>query len=168
MTSLAVLVFQGQGQAYRALNLAGLDSRLEVLEIIPLGDQAQVLAKGPKDALEAWMASAAPLARTLVEEWDLRIENAFYSLKLNSANGDLVFVEGESLGALFVAASNALRSGWQIVDLKIPRGSVKWGTLILTGKSSADAHEQFAGAGVHVTAIANPSPTLKQYFEIDA
>ncbi len=38
MSSLGVLVFKGQGPAYQALHLAGLQPELEVLEIIPLGD----------------------------------------------------------------------------------------------------------------------------------
>lgn len=167
MTSLAVLVFEGQGPAYRALNLAGTDPQLEILEIIPLGDEAQVLVKGPKGSLEKWVRSADAKKETLIEEWDSRIEKAFYSLESASVDQQLVFIEGAFLGHLFQAASRALKGGWHVVDLKVPRGSVKWGTLVLTGNKAIQAESDFRSEGLRVTAVSNPTEALKSYFQIN-
>lgn len=171
MTSLAVLVFKGQGPAYRALNSVEDHVGLETLEIIPLGDESQLLVKGPADSLQKWVSSVSQVvSKTIVESWDVKIERAFYSLELKAPERGLMLVEGVSLGALFKAAAQALQEGLQIVDLKIPRGSVKWGVLTLTSPSlsQAMADKIAQASGLTTTWIPETSKGLRRYFDIEA
>ncbi len=171
MTTAAVLVFKNQGAAYHALHLAGLQAELEVLEIIPQGPKAQLLVKGPHDPLKIFIQqlSFAELDSTnLISNWDLRIEKAFYSLEHAAPQGALVFIEGASLGGLFLRAQDCLQQGYAIVDLKIPRGGVPWGLLIVTAPQIPDEFVNRTQAhGFQVTRISQPSTALRSYFDIE-
>lgn len=172
MKSLAVIVFNSNGSAYQALHLVGLDSELECLELIPMGPQAQLLVKGAPEKLQIFLRRLSVSdveAVTLIDRWNQKIERAFYSLEHAPVRQSLVFVENSSLGALFLAASMAIDAGYEIVDLKIPRGSVKWGLLILTGTASTnDSVPSLRVQGNLVTRIQAPSGLLKKYFDIEA
>ena len=171
MTALLVAVFKSQGGAFLALHLTAQFQGLEVLEIIPLGSQAQLLVKGPSETLKGYrrQLSSQDMESCLqIENWDLRIEKAFYSLEHSPLQGSLLFVENESLGRLLRSAQRALELGMQIVDVKIPRGSVKWGVLTLTASQvPAGFVEELRKENV-VNLIETPSVELKKYFEIEA
>lgn len=172
MTSLAAIVFNSNGSAYQALHLLGLEAELECLELIPMGPQAQLLVKGPFEKLQVFLRRLSVSdveAVTLVDRWNQKIERAFYSLEHAPVRESLIFVENASLGALFQAASTAIEAGFEIVDLKIPRGSVKWGLLILTGPPNVeDTSQALRSQGNAVTRIQSPSRLLRKYFDIEA
>lgn len=167
----AVILFAHQGPAFQAVHLAGLREGLEVLELIPLGKECQLLLRGAPDALEAviqQLSFADVLRVNLLPEWDPRVENAFYSLEHAAPAGEIVFVESESLGVLLETAHDALKSGLDLVDLKIPRGSVKWGLLSLTGTSVPEGFLEMARArSCLVTRVSQPSAALRKFFAIE-
>jgi len=171
MMSLAVVVFNSQGAAYQGLHLAGLQD-LECLELIPLGAQAQLLIRGESERLTPFLQQLSfsdVESVTLVEKWNQKIERAFYSLDHATPKSSMIFIENASLGSLFQAASHGIQNGYEIVDLKIPRGSVKWGLLILTGDCDGkDSLQAFRANGNQVTRVLQPSKTLKTYFDIEA
>ncbi|MFN7728831.1 MAG: hypothetical protein ACK5P7_06720 [Bdellovibrio sp.] len=168
---LAVLVFNSHGAAYQALHLIGLEPALECLELIPMGSQAQLLIKGAPEKLRAFLPqlSVADVESiTFVEKWNQKIERAFYSLEHSKLRESLIFIENKSLGPLFLAAEAGIERGYEIVDLKIPRGSVRWGILILTGDSEAsESLQDLRVKGNQVTQIQSPSGLLRKYFDIE-
>ena len=172
MMALIVAVLKSQGAGYFALNLSGQVKDLEILELIPTGSQSQLIVKGPSEALKNFrrLLPSEDLESCIqIENWDLRIEKAFYSLEHAPIAKTLVFVENESLGRLFRAAEAALVAGALIVDLKIPRGSVKWGVLILTAEVVPVALlEELRNGGCVVNVVENPGPELQKFFDIEA
>ena len=171
MSAAAVLVFRQLGPAYHALHLSGLQEGLEVLELIPMGRQAQLIIKGPEAAIiKVVQQLSLPdfMSFTLLPNWNTRVEKAFYSLEHTGPKGPLIFYESESLGQLFQVAHEALGENLEIVDLKIPRGPASLGILILTGaeiKGPFLAKLQVSTG--KVTYIQQPSAVLKSYFEIE-
>jgi hypothetical protein len=167
-----VFLFKSWGAGYHALHLAGLHKDLEILELIQTGRQSQLLVKGTEAAFQelSKQLSFAEVDRfTLIPDWDSRVERAFYSLEHAEPQGAFLFVEDASLGSLLLWAHEALKSGAAIVDLKIPRGSVQWGILILTAKEFSEGFlSQVRAAGLLSTRVAQPSPALKKYFDIEA
>lgn len=170
MSVVAVLVLKTHGAGYQAMQMASQVSGLVIVEMIPLGGEMQLIIQGTREQVEKLLSQLSTtelLFTDFIEAWSDSLEKAFYSLEHSPIENEMVIIEGSRLGRLLGAAAACENIGYKIVDLKIPRGSNRWGVLILTLSNATLGQEKLIFDELTVTRISNPSKFVRSYFEIE-
>lgn len=171
MSGIAILVLKTHGAGYQTIQLLSLEPKLILLEMIPLGSELQLIIQGPRELIEKLLSQLSTvelLYSDFLDVWTKSLEKALYSLEHAPLENEMVIIEGPRLGSLLNAASVCEKLDYKIVDLKIPRGSNRWGVLILTSSNASTKNEKLIFDGLNVTRFSNPSAVVRGFFEIEA
>jgi hypothetical protein len=168
--SLGTLLLKSVGAGYGALNIAGRNAAIEILEFSPLGEKSQLVVKGSSDAVRKYVAvlRTADIERSLViDDVDERVIRSYLSLDNVDLKNFLLVFESSFVGDLFHLAKQFTDRGLSIIDFRVQRMNGSPGYLMMTG-DDADAVKQDAQeikrAGCQLTYIGNLSEGFKQFF----
>lgn len=170
--SLAIMTLASVGHAYQLTNrLFTSETTLRLLEIIPANEGASLLIMGETHHLREFCESvrenegATPV---IVEKHTEPLLKAFYSLETKSLLKHFVVFESEFCGELFSMGEAAIGFGFDIVDLKVPRGGQRSGLIIVTTDHAelVDGLPRFEGSGRSLTIIRERADGFARFFPV--
>lgn len=153
ITELATL-----GEAYEAIQK--LPDGVEVFELIPGGEGATLLVQGPPGALQGLF----PRAAGRVVQPSEKIIKAYLGLAAQPLKKYFGCFESQKVAEVFEAATRLEKAGWQVLDLRILRGSFPKTSLLATIEDSTTVElKDLQGVW---TQIKEPGEKLRAFFEI--
>lgn len=171
MNSLGVLLLKSVGAGYGALNIAGRNSKLRILEFAPLGKQSHVLILGTYQDVQNFIVGL----RTSDIERSLVLENVSEEILQNYVGQNtshfqefaLVF-ESQFVGDLFQYALEFSGMGLKIVDFRMQRTTASPSFLVMTGTNAESIKsytQDLKREHVQITYISALSEGFRQYLD---
>lgn len=142
----------------------------ELIEVVPRGSGLTLLVGGAKKQLDDLVRDLSTEDRerlSLIEKPAPSLLRFLYSLESASLASNLLIIEAEFAGTLLSCANRALLSDIAIVDLKIPRGQARTGSLVLTSANEKSLHQfrqNLEEDAWKATMIGNLAPGFEKYF----
>lgn len=175
MNSLGVLLLKSVGAGYGALNIAGRNSKLKILEFAPLGQQSHLVVLGTFQDVQNFIIGL----RTSDIQRSLVLENITEEILQNYAgrntshfqNFALVF-ESHFIGDLFQYALEFSGMGLKIVDFRMQRTTNSPSYLVMTGNDAENIKsytQDLKRENIQITYISSLSDGFREYldFKVD-
>ncbi len=176
--TLGVILFKSIGAGYTALNMAGRNPGLEILEFSPLGDSAQLLIQGDLKLVSSFIVElrTGDIERSVcLPNFDEKVLRSYLSLENAKLQDFVLVVESHFSGDLFIAASELKALGMETVDFRLFRSQGSPCFLSMTGKNLAKVQDWVDAQRSKVTAhpleinlLCELSPGFRQFVDFDS
>jgi hypothetical protein len=171
-SAISLLQLSTLGAGYEALQLATLRPKIEIFELMPMGQESVIVVGGDAQELANYRKTirTADLEKSVIipEPHELLLKS-FYHQNNSAVKDFLVIYESQFVGYLVELADQLLKRGFDVVDLRSPRFSGAWSSLIVTGAGPSEAETLFQetqSTKWKSTFVEAPTPELKKYFGV--
>jgi hypothetical protein len=171
--SVGVIKFNSVGAGYSAINqLFALES-LELLEMSPLGENSQILVRGPFDKVNSFRKSLrqADLERTaIIYDADDKIVKTYLSLESKNPKKFIFVFESNFLGEIFEVARQLLDAGCELCEIRFIRNTTSPCYISATGESLDLIKSIFLKYEIEkkkVSLLENLNPGLIQFLSLE-